>query len=189
MLNRCTWSYGSQLYLDYHDLEWGMPVHDDQKLFEMLILEGTQAGLSWSLILNKRTGYREAFDHFDANLIARYDEQKCQELLQNAGIVRNRQKIQAAILNARAFLQVQERSGSFDAFIWQFVDARPIQNAWKTMQEVPTNTKESDTMSKALQKLGFKFVGTTICYAFMQAVGMVNDHIVDCFRWQEVQNL
>lgn len=189
MLKRCAWSGSSQLYTDYHDLEWGTPVHDDQKLFEMLILEGAQAGLSWSTILNKRLAYREAFDHFDARLVANYDEQKYQELLQNAGIVRNRQKIQAAILNARAFLEVQERYGSFDAFIWQFVDGKPIQNRWQNLKEVPANTKESDAMSKALQKLGFKFVGTTICYAFMQAVGIVNDHVVDCFRWQAVQAL
>ncbi|HLZ58309.1 MAG TPA: DNA-3-methyladenine glycosylase I [Ktedonosporobacter sp.] len=189
MPERCAWSHSSQLYMDYHDLEWGVPAHDDQRLFEMLILEGAQAGLSWSTILNKRVAYREAFDHFDARLVASYDEQKYQELLQNAGIVRNRQKIQAAIQNARIFLQVQERYGSFDTFIWQFVDGRPIQNSWQSLKEVPATTKESDAMSKALQKLGFKFVGTTICYALMQAVGLVNDHVVDCFRWQEVQGL
>ena len=189
MGERCGWSRNSQQYMDYHDYEWGVPVHDDRKLFEMLVLEGAQAGLSWSTILHKRPAYREAFDYFDANLVANYGEQKYQELLQNAGIVRNRLKIQTAIQNARAFLQVQERYGSFDAYLWQFVDGRPIQNSWQSLKEVPATTKESDAMSKALQKLGFRFVGTTICYALMQSVGLVNDHVTDCFRWQEVQAL
>ncbi|MFL5654547.1 MAG: DNA-3-methyladenine glycosylase I [Ktedonobacteraceae bacterium] len=188
-LQRCAWANASQLETDYHDTEWGVPLHDDRKLFEFLILEGTQAGLSWSLILKKRPGYVQAFDAFDANKIARYDDLKCQELLVNPGIVRNRLKIQAAIQNARSFLQVQSQFGSFDAFIWQFVAGKPIQNAWKTMQEVPAKTRESDAMSKELKKLGFTFVGSTICYAFMQAVGMVNDHMIDCFRWQEVKEL
>jgi DNA-3-methyladenine glycosylase I len=188
-LQRCPWSTGSQLYLEYHDFEWGVPLHDDQKLFEMLVLEGAQAGLSWSTILNKRSGYRQAFDGFDVEKVARYDAQKVQELLSNAGIIRNRLKIQAAIQNAQIFLQVRERYGSFDTFLWQFVDGTPIQNQWETLQEVPASTKESDTMSKALKKLGFRFVGTTICYAFMQATGMVNDHIVTCFRWDEVKTL
>jgi len=186
-LKRCAWALGSQQYLDYHDKEWGMPVHDDRKLFEMLILEGVQAGLSWSLILKKRAGYLQAFDGFDANTIAHYDDQKVQELLANPEIVRNRLKIQAAIQNARAFLALQSQYGSFDAFLWRFVDGQPRQNDWQTMQDIPASTKESDAMSKELKRRGFTFVGTTICYAFMQAVGMVNDHIVECFRWQEVQ--
>jgi DNA-3-methyladenine glycosylase I len=189
MPERCPWSNGSQLYLEYHDVEWGVPVHNDQKLFEMLILEGAQAGLSWSTILNKRAGYVLAFDGFDAEKIARYDEHKCQELLANPAIVRNRLKIQAAIQNAQAFLQVRERSGSFDAYLWQFVAGTPMQNCWETLQEVPAHSSESDAMSKALKKLGFRFVGTTICYAFMQAVGMVNDHLATCFRREEVATL
>jgi DNA-3-methyladenine glycosylase I len=189
MLKRCDWAFASQLYIDYHDKEWGVPVHDERKLFEMLILEGVQAGLSWSLILKKRAGYLQALDGFDANKIARYDERKVQELLANPEIVRNRLKVQAAIQNAQAFLQVQSDFASFDAFIWQFVDGRPQQHAWQSLQEVPASTRESDAMSKELKRRGFTFVGTTICYAFMQAVGMVNDHIVDCFRWQEVQAL
>jgi DNA-3-methyladenine glycosylase I len=189
MPERCPWSNGSQLYLEYHDVEWGVPVHNDQKLFEMLILEGAQAGLSWSTILNKRSGYVQVFDGFDAEKVAHYDERKYQELLANPAIVRNRLKIQAAIHNAQAFLQVRERLGSFDAFLWQFVDGTPIQNRWETLQEVPAHTRESDAMSKALKRLGFRFVGTTICYAFMQAVGMVNDHLVTCFRWEEVAAL
>ena len=189
MLKRCDWAFASQLYIDYHDKEWGVPVHDERKLFEMLILEGVQAGLSWSLILKKRAGYLQALDGFDANKIARYDERKVQELLANPEIVRNRLKVQAAIQNAQAFLQVQSDFASFDAFIWQFVDGRPQQHARQSLHEVPASTRESDAMSKELKRRGFTFVGTTICYAFMQAVGMVNDHIVDCFRWQEVQAL
>src|SRR5262249_30287143 len=167
--------------------EWGVPVHTDRKLFEMLILAGVQAGLSWSLILKKRAGYVLAFDGFDANKIARYDDRKVQELLANPEIVRNRLKIQAAIQNARALLALKSRWDSFDAFLWQFVNGRPRQNAWQTLQDIPASTRESDAMSKELRRQGFSFVGTTICYAFMQAVGMVNDHIVECFRWQEVQ--
>jgi DNA-3-methyladenine glycosylase I len=189
MLKRCAWAFASQQYTDYHDNEWGVPVHDDRKLFEMLILEGVQAGLSWSLILKKRAGYIQAFDGFDASKIARYDDRKVQELLANPEIVRNRLKISATIQNARAFLQVQSHFGSFDVFIWQFVDGQPMQNAWRTMQEVPAKTRESDAMSKELKRRGFTFVGSTICYAFMQAVGMVNDHIVECFRWQGVKAL
>lgn len=187
MVKRCGWALASQQYIDYHDQEWGVPVHDDRKLFEMMILEGVQAGLSWSLILNKRAGYRRAFDDFDAHKIARYDDQKIQELLANPEIVRNRLKIQATIQNARAFLAVQSHHGSFDVFLWQCVGGQPRQNAWQSLQEVPASTRESDAMSKELKRNGFTFVGTTICYAFMQAVGMVNDHIVECFRWQEVQ--
>ncbi len=189
MLKRCTWTDASQQYMDYHDQEWGVPVHDDRKLFEMLILEGMQAGLSWSLILKKRAGYTQAFDGFDANMIAHYDEHKYQELLTNPEIVRNRLKIQAVIKNAHAFLEVQSQSGSFDAFIWQFVDGHPQQHAWQTMQDVPPKSSISDTVSKELKKRGFTFVGSTICYSFMQAVGMVNDHIIDCFRWQEIKSL
>ncbi len=188
-LKRCAWALTSQQYLDYHDKEWGVPVHDDRKLFEMLILEGVQAGLSWSLILNKRAGYLQAFDDFDAHKMASYTDRKVQELLANPGIVRNRLKVKAAIQNARAFLALQSRYGSFDAFLWQFVDGYPRQNAWQAMQDIPAKTRESDAMSKELKRHGFTFVGTTICYAFMQAVGMVNDHIVECFRWQEVQLL
>jgi DNA-3-methyladenine glycosylase I len=187
MVKRCPWALSSQQYIDYHDKEWGLPAHDDRKLFEMLILEGVQAGLSWSLILKKRAGYLQAFDGFDAQKIAQYDDRKVQELLANPEIVRNRLKIQAAIRNARAFLVLQSQYGSFDAFLWQFVDGQPRQNAWQTLQDIPASTRESDAMSKELKRQGFTFVGTTICYAFMQAVGMVNDHIVECFRWQEVQ--
>ncbi len=188
-LKRCAWAASSQQYIDYHDQEWGVPVHDDRKLFEMLVLEGMQAGLSWSLILKKRAGYIQAFDGFDANKIAAYDEQKYQALLLNPGIVRNKLKIQATIQNARAFLAVQAQVGSFDAFIWQFVDGRPLQNAWTTLQDLPAKSSISDTMSKELKRRGFSFIGTTICYSYMQAVGMLNDHMVDCFRWQEVKEL
>ena len=181
---RCAWANSSQLYLDYHDSEWGVPVHDDRKLFEFLILEGAQAGLSWSTILNKRLEYLQAFDNFEVSKIANYSDIKVQELLANPGIVRNRLKIHAAIQNAQTFLEVQDQYGSFDAYIWQFVDGKPVQNSWKSLQEIPPKTKESDAMSKELKKLGFTFVGSTICYAFMQAIGMVNDHTVDCFRWQ-----
>jgi len=186
-VKRCAWALSSQQYLDYHDKEWGVPVHDDRKLFEMLILEGVQAGLSWSLILKKRDGYLQAFDGFDAHKIAHYDDRKVQELLANPEIVRNRLKIRAAIQNARAFLELQSQYGSFDAFLWRFVGGQPMQNAWKTLQEIPASTRESDAVSKELKRQGFTFVGTTICYAFMQAVGMVNDHTVECFRWQELQ--
>ncbi len=166
-----------------------MPLHDDRALFEFLVLEGAQAGLSWATILNKRDAYRRAFDDFDAQIIAAYDERKRQELLADSGIVRNRLKIDAAIRNARCFLGVRERYGSFDAFIWGFVDGRPRQNRWASLQEIPSSNADSDAMSKDLRRRGFTFVGTTICYAFMQAVGMVNDHIVDCFRWSEVRDL
>jgi DNA-3-methyladenine glycosylase I len=186
-VKRCAWALSSQQYLEYHDKEWGVPVHDDRKLFEMLILEGVQAGLSWSLILKKREGYLQAFDGFDAHKIAHYDDRKVQELLANPEIVRNRLKIRAAIQNARAFLELQSQYGSFDAFLWRFVGGQPMQNAWQTLQEIPASTRESDAVSKELKRQGFTFVGTTICYAFMQAVGMVNDHTVECFRWQELQ--
>jgi DNA-3-methyladenine glycosylase I len=187
ILQRCEWGNSSALYIEYHDKEWGVPNHDERKLLEFLILEGAQAGLSWSTILNKRQAYLQAFDNFEPSKVASYDDAKVQSLLANPGIVRNRLKIQAAIQNARSFLTVQDQYGSFDTYIWQFVDGKPIQNSWKSLQEIPATTKESDAMSKELKKRGFTFVGSTICYAFMQAVGMVNDHIVDCFRWQEVQ--
>ena len=187
VLQRCEWANSSALYLDYHDTEWGVPVHDERTLFEFLILEGAQAGLSWSTILNKRQAYIQAFENFEPTKVASYDDSEVQALLANPGIVRNRLKIQAAIQNARSFLAVQDQFGSFDTYIWQFVDGKPIQNSWKSLQEIPATTQESDAMSKDLKKRGFTFVGSTICYAFMQAVGMVNDHIVDCFRWQEVQ--
>jgi len=183
---RCEWARGDPLSIDYHDNEWGVPEHDDRKLFEFLILEGAQAGLSWLTILRKRQNYREAFDHFDARKIAEYDRRKLEELLSNMGIVRNRLKLEAAIQNAKAFLAVQGEFGSFDAYIWQFVGGEPIKNAWKTVKEIPSKTGESDAMSRDLSKRGFKFVGSTICYAFMQAIGMVNDHAVDCFRYYQV---
>lgn len=187
MLKRCAWvPQADPLYLKYHDEEWGVPVHEDRLLFEFLILEGAQAGLSWSTILKKRENYRQAFDRFEACKIAEYDERKIQALLSDPGIVRNRLKIQAAIQNARAFLAVQKEFGSFDAYIWQFVGGKPKVNAWKSLKEIPSKTLESDAMSKDLLERGFKFVGSTICYAFMQAVGMVNDHTVDCFRYRQV---
>ena len=184
---RCEWGNSSELYIEYHDTEWGVPVHDERKLFEFLILEGAQAGLSWSTILNKRQAYIQAFDNFEPAKVASYDDAKVQSLLANPGIVRNRLKIQAAIQNAHSFLAVQDQYGSFDTYIWQFVDGKPVQNSWKSLQEIPATTQESDAMSKELKKRGFTFVGSTICYAFMQAVGMVNDHVIDCFRWREVQ--
>ncbi len=186
-LTRCEWARPtSPLYVAYHDREWGVPVHDDRTLFEFLILEGAQAGLSWETILKKRDRYREAFDGFDPARVARYDARKVRALLADPGIVRNRLKIAAAIENARAFLAVQEAFGSFDAYVWRFVGGAPRPNAWRTIREVPARTPESDAMSKELAKRGFRFVGSTICYAFMQAVGMVNDHVVGCFRHREV---
>jgi DNA-3-methyladenine glycosylase I len=180
-VQRCLWA-ASEPNTSYHDTQWGVPVHEDRLLFEMLILEGAQAGLSWTTILNKRENYRRAFDNFDAKKIARYDARKVKQLLANPGIVRNRLKVAAAITNAKAFLTAQKEFGSFDAYIWSFVKGKPIQNRRKSFKEVPARTQESDAMSKDLLKRGFKFVGSTICYAFMQAVGMVNDHTVDCFR-------
>jgi DNA-3-methyladenine glycosylase I len=174
------------LYQKYHDEEWGVPVHDDRVLFEFLILEGAQAGLSWSTILKKREGYRSNFADFDPEVVARFTEERQQEILTDPGIVRNRLKVQAAVENARQFLKVQEEFGSFAAYVWQFVDAKPIQNAFKTISDYPATTPESDRLSKDLKARGFKFVGSTICYAFMQAVGMVNDHTVTCFRYQPV---
>jgi DNA-3-methyladenine glycosylase I len=184
-LVRCQWA-ASELNIPYHDEEWGVPVHDEKKLFEFLILEGAQAGLSWDTILKKRARYREVFDGFDPEKVARYDKKKVRALLTDPGIIRNRMKIDAAISNARALLKVQYEFTSFDSYIWRFVDGRPKQNAWKAHKRVPAKTSESDAMSKDLQKRGFRFVGSTICYAFMQAVGMVNDHLVSCFRYAEL---
>jgi DNA-3-methyladenine glycosylase I len=186
---RCPWCLGSQGYLRYHDEEWGVPVHDDRTLFEFLILEGAQAGLSWSTILNKRENYRRAFDGFDAARIARYGSRQVAALLGDAGIVRNRLKIEATVQNARATLAVQARYGSLDAYLWRFVDGRPIRNRWRRVDQVPASTGVSDSMSKDLRGEGFRFVGSTICYAFMQAVGMVNDHLVTCFRHPAVASL
>ncbi len=189
MPQRCAWAESSDLYRRYHDREWGVPVHDDRILFEFLILEGAQAGLSWRQILERRESYRRAFNGFDPEKIARYDERKVEALLTDPGIVRNRAKVGATVTNARAFLELRERYDRFDAFVWQFVAGRPIVNAWRSVDEVPASTLESDAMSRELKRLGFKFVGSTICYAFMQAVGMVNDHVTSCFRWQEVKTL
>ncbi|HEY2249820.1 MAG TPA: DNA-3-methyladenine glycosylase I [Planctomycetaceae bacterium] len=183
---RCPWAKGD-LYVAYHDTEWGVPVHDDRLLFEFLILEGAQAGLSWSTILNKRDNYRTAFDQFDATVVARYGKQQQAKLLSNPGIVRNRLKIASTIQNAQAFLEVQAEFGSFDKYIWSFVDGQTTQNARRSLKDVPARTTASDAMSKDLKHRGFNFVGSTICYAFMQAVGMVNDHLVGCFRHRELQ--
>ncbi len=184
-LIRCPWA-ANEWNIPYHDAEWGVPVHNDRVLFEFLILEGAQAGLSWDTILRKRDRYREVFDHFDAGKIAGYDQKKVRALLADPGIVRNRLKIAATIDNAAAFLKVQEEFGSFDNYIWQFVSGNPKTNFWKHHQQVPAKTTESDTMSKALQKRGFRFVGSTICYAFMQATGLVNDHLTSCFRYRDL---
>ena len=184
--SRCPWPNGD-LYIQYHDLEWGVPLHDDRALFESIVLDGAQAGLSWATILNKRENYRAAFDRFDPEKVARYGKRKRDSLLADAGIVRNRLKIDSAIDNAKAFLAVQEQFGTFDSYIWRFVDGKPIQNRWKEMSQVPARTPESDAMSKDLKRRGFRFVGSTICYAFMQAAGMVNDHLVGCFRHKELR--
>jgi len=185
-LKRCGWGESNPMYLRYHDEEWGVPVHNDRRLFEMLILEGTQAGLSWLIVLRKREEYRKAFDNFDASRIARYTEKRVRKLLLNPGIIRNRLKIAAAIDNAKAFLKVQKEFGSFDKFLWSFVGGAPRQNRFKRLREIPSRTVQSDAMSRELKKRGFRFVGSTICYAFMQAVGMVNDHIVTCYRHSEI---
>lgn len=183
---RCQWAGNDPLYVAYHDREWGVPVHDDRTLFELLVLEGAQAGLSWATILKKRAAYRAAFDGFAPVVIATYDDAKVAALLADPGIVRNRAKVASAIRNARAFVQIQQEFGSFDAYIWQFVGGAPIQNAWRSLAEIPAETAQSRAMSKDLKRRGFNFVGPTICYAFMQAVGMVNDHTVDCFRHAQV---
>ena len=185
-LHRCGWCGTDPLYVAYHDTEWGVPVHDDRLLFEFLILEGAQAGLSWITILRKRENYRRAFAGFDAEKVARYGPRQIERLLADPGIVRNRLKVQAAVNNAQRFLEVQEAFGSFDAYIWRFVDGKPIVNRRKSLSQIPASTKESDALGKDLKARGFKFVGSTICYAHMQATGMVNDHLVDCFRHAEV---
>ena len=184
-MKRCEWGNKSELYKKYHDQDWGVPLHDDTRLFEFLILEGAQAGLSWETILKKRDGYIDAFDQFDAEKIYKYSDTKIETLLQNPNIIRNRLKVNSTVLNAKLFLDVQKEFGSFDTYIWQFTNGKTIQNRFKKMSELPANTLESDAMSKNLKKRGFKFIGTTICYAFMQATGMVNDHVVSCFRYKE----
>jgi DNA-3-methyladenine glycosylase I len=186
-VTRCAWAATGPLDTLYHDHEWGVPEHDDRKLFEMLLLEGVQAGLSWTTVLKKRENYRKAFDGFDPTVIARYGAAKTRALLQDAGIIRNRLKVQAAVQNARCFLEVQEEFGSFDAYLWPFIGGEPRQNAWRRLSDIPAETSESKALSKALKKRGFRFAGPTICYAFMQAVGMVNDHVVGCFRYQEIK--
>jgi len=186
---RCGWAESGPLETDYHDTEWGVPLHDDRGLFEFLLLEGAQAGLSWSTLLRKRNAYRKAFAGFDPVKVARFDARRMRTLLADAGIVRNRLKIESAVRNARAFLELQESAGSFDTYVWGFVDGQPVRNAWKTAAQVPASTAVSDALSKDLKRRGFNFVGTTICYAFMQAVGMVNDHTVDCFRWKALTRL
>ncbi len=190
MKQRCAWGLDeNSLMMRYHDEEWGVPVHDDRLLFEFLILEGAQAGLSWNTILNRRENYRKAFDGFEIATVAAYDEDKLAALLEDPGIIRNKRKLQSAVRNAQAALQVIDEFGSLDAYLWHFVDGKPIQNAFKTMQEVPVKTEISEAMSKDLKKRGFNFVGPTICYAFMEAVGMVNDHEVGCFRWEEINKM
>lgn len=191
MVTRCTWvKLENPLYVSYHDDEWGVPLrNDDNALFERLILEGAQAGLSWETILNKRENYRQAFDRFDPAVVATYDDAKIAELLQNPGIVRNKLKVNAAVVNAQKFLEVQQESGSFDAFLWAYVDGTPIQNNWQKLDDLPSETDLSQMLSKDLKRRGFKFVGATICYAMMQAIGMVNDHTVDCYRHAAVKQL
>ena len=188
-IKRCRWAAAGPMETAYHDTEWGVPVHDDRRLFEFLILEGAQAGLSWSTILRKRDAYRRAFGRFDPALVARYDARRRRQLMADEGIVRNRLKIESAVGNAQAFLEVQNSFGSFDAYLWGFVGGKPVQNAWKAGKQVPATTPQSDALSKDLKQRGFRFVGSTICYALMQAVGMVNDHTVDCYRWREVKRL
>ena len=183
---RCGWEGNTELMIRYHDTEWGVPVHDDRKLFEFLTLDAFQAGLSWAGILDKRENFRAAFDNFDAIQIAKYDEQKVQQLLQDSGIIRNKSKITCTISNAQNFLEIQQEFGSFDRYIWQFTNGKTIVNQWQELSQVPASSPESDAMSKGLKSQGFKFVGTIICYAFMQAAGMVNDHLLGCFRYQEL---
>ena len=184
---RCEWAGSDPLYLDYHDNEWGVPLHDDHRLFEMLILEGAQAGLSWITILRKRKAYRQAFDNFDPPKVSNYSEARIRQLLKNSGIIRNELKIRAAVQNAKAFLRVVDEFGSFDRYIWKFVGHKPIRNQWKRQEDIPSQTPESEVMSKDLKKRGFKFVGSTVCYALMQAVGMVNDHPMYCFRHSQIR--
>jgi DNA-3-methyladenine glycosylase I len=187
--NRCEWPSDDKLMIKYHDEEWGVPVHDDRTWFEYLLLDGFQAGLSWKTILHKRENFRRAFDEFDYEKIAEYSEVKLEELKQDAGIIRNRLKIAAQVTNAKAFMRIQKEYGSFDKYIWQFTGGKTVHNGWKTMKEIPATSPESDAMSKQLKKDGFKFVGSTICYAMMQAAGMVNDHLVGCFRYKEIKNM
>ncbi len=187
MIVRCSWCESEAVYVDYHDREWGQPEHDDQKLFEKLILDGAQAGLSWITILKKRDGYRRAFDGFDPQKVSRYSEKRIEKLMQDPGIVRNRLKIASAVANARAYLKIKDEGRSFDEYLWQFVDGRTRQNAWISLRQIPATTRESDAMSRDLKERGFKFAGSTICYAFMQAVGMVNDHVVSCFRYTQLK--
>jgi len=188
--HRCGWANpNNELYTKYHDEDWGVPVHDDKKLFEMLILEGAQAGLSWETVLKKRENYQKAFDYFDPQKVAKYDEKKKEDLLQNKGIIRNRLKIKSAIQNAKAFLEIQNEFGSFDKYIWGFVQRKPIQNSFSSISQIPPKTELSDTISKDLKKRGMNFLGSTIVYAFMQSIGMVNDHEVDCFRYSEIKKL
>ena len=189
MKQRCIWPGDDTVYVKYHDTEWGVPVHDDRKLFEFLVLEGAQAGLSWITILKKRRNYRSLFDNFDYQKVAEYNQHKIDTLLSDPGIIRNRLKIESAVNNAKAFISIREKYGSFDRYIWQFVNGRPIINKWENETQIPSSTKKSVVMSRELKNLGFKFTGPKICYAFMQAVGMVNDHIVDCFRYKEVNKL
>lgn len=185
-VHRCAWALRSPEETRYHDTEWGVPLHDDVKLFEYLVLDGAQAGLSWTTVLKKREGYRAAFDGFDPERVARYDEAKIAALLADPGIVRNRLKIESAVRNAKAYLRIQEEFGSFDAYLWRFVDGTPVRNAWRELREVPASTPLSDALSRDLKQRGCNFVGSTICYAYLQAAGLVNDHLVDCFRWGEV---
>lgn len=189
MKKRCSWAGNELIYINYHDNEWGVPIHEDIKLFEFLILEGAQAGLSWITILKKRENYRQAFDNFNIKKIALYDEKKIEELMCNEGIIRNKLKINSVVINAKAVLKVQEEFGTFDKYIWEFVKGRTIINKWETTRSIPAESNESKLMSKDLKKRGFKFVGPTICYSFMQAVGMVNDHVLDCFRHDEIEYL
>lgn len=187
MTNRCGWSITDPLMIEYHDNEWGVPLHDDRKHFEFIVLDGAQAGLSWQTVLRKRETYRKAFDNFDYGKVARYNENKITELLNDPGIIRNRLKVNSAVQNAKAFLEVRKEFGTFDEYIWQFVGGNPIHNSWKSLKELPAKTPISDAMSKDMKKRGFNFVGSTICYAYMQAAGMVNDHTVDCFRHRELR--
>lgn len=189
MPKRCEWCGSEGIYVDYHDNEWGVPVHDDRSHFEMIILDGAQAGLSWITILKRREGYRKAFDNFDVKKVARYSDKKIQKLLTDPGIIRNRLKVTSAVENAKAFLKIQEDFGSFDSYIWQFVNGKTIHNKWENIIDIPAKTPESDAMSRDLKKRGFSFVGSTICYAYMQAAGMVNDHSVDCFRYKQVKKM
>ena len=189
MKTRCAWCGSDPLYVDYHDNEWGVPVHDDRMLFEFLILEGAQAGLSWLTILKRRAGYRKAFDQFDVERIANYTQHDIDRLLADAGIIRNRLKVESTIRNARGVIKICEEHGSLDAFLWRYVDGVPLQNTWVTMKEIPVKTRQSEAMSRDLKKRGFNFVGPTICYAFMQAVGMVNDHTTDCYRYPQIMKL